>query len=416
MSDTTSGNQAGKTPDLALAPPQRSILDEALLARIGSRAAGYDRDNRFFQEDLVELRDAGFLQLAVPTELGGLGLTLPDYVREVARLAYHAPSTALALNMHVYWTGTANHLWRLGDKSAQWILDEALAGRIFAAGHGEPGNDVGLDYSFVDAEPLPDGGYRFTGRKVFTSLSPVWDWLGVHGLDKTDPAQPKVVHAFIQRETRGVRTVETWDTLGVRATRSDDTLLEGAIAPREFVARVLPAGPPADPFIDGIFGWAISGISSVYYGIAKRAFDLAAAGAQRRSSVALGGKTYAHHPLTQSSIAEAAVKLDAIQALVERVANDWWAGVDHGSRWPAKILAAKLFAADTAREVVDLATNVVGASSLFRSNELERLYRDVRAGSFHPPSSNTAHEVIGKTYLGWFDAPSVPGPERVAAE
>ncbi len=418
MTGTTADDVAANRADLALAPPATRVLDETLLARIGSRAAGYDRDNRFFHEDLVELQQARFLQLAVPPELGGLGLTLPDYVREAARLAYRAPSTALALNMHIYWTGTANHLWRLGDKSAQWILEEAAAGSIFAAGHGEPGNDVTLEYSLVDAVPQQDGSYRFTGRKVFTSLSPVWDWLGVHGLDKSDPTQLKVVHAFIRRNAAGVHTVETWDTLGVRATRSDDTLLEGAVAAPEHVLRVLPAGPPADPFIDGIFGWAISGISSVYYGVAKRAFDLAVAGARRRNSLALGGKTYAHHPLTQSSIAEAAVKLDAIQALIERVANDWWNGVDHGPRWAAKILAAKLFAADTAREVVDLATKVAGASSLFRTNELERLYRDVRAGSFHPPSSNTAHEIIGKTYLGFFDTPEAEARETapIAAE
>ncbi len=117
-------------------------------------------------------------------------------------------------------------------------------------------------------------------------------------------------------------------------------------------------------------------------------------------------KRPAHHPLAQSNIAEAAIKLDAIQALVERVAADWCNSVDHGAQWPAKILAAKVFAADTAREVVDLATKVAGAGSLFRSNELERLYRDVRAGGFHPASSDASHEVIGKTYLGVLDAPA----------
>ena len=91
-----------------------------------------------------------------------------------------------------------------------------------------------------------------------------------------------------------------------------------------------------------------------------------------------------------------------------------------GTAWTTKILAAKVFAADTAREVVDLATKVAGASSLFRSNELERLYRDVRAGSFHPPSSDTSHEIIGKTYLGVLDAPAAASPQAapvvVAAE
>ncbi len=86
-----------------------------------------------------------------------------------------------------------------------------------------------------------------------------------------------------------------------------------------------------------------------------------------------------------------------------------------GRDWAAKILAAKLFAVDTAREVVELATKVAGAGSLSRSNELERLYRDVRAGGFHPPGNNAALEVIGKTYLGVLDVPASEAAEPVTA-
>lgn len=376
------------------------LLDDDLLRKIAARAAGYDRDNRFFYEDLEDLRAARYLVLAVPEEFGGLGLSIPELVAEQARLAYHAPSTALAINMHLYWTGAAAHLWRSGDPSLEWLLREAVAGKIFAAGHGEIGNDLGLASSAVVAEPIGDGGYRFTGRKIFTSLSPVWDWLGLHALDNSDPAHPKIVHAFIRRQDAGHRTEQTWDTLGVRATRSDDTVLEGVVGLAPHVARVLPAGPPSDPFIGAIFGSAIPGISAVYYGLAKRAFDLALESAGRRVSAALGGKTYAHHPYTQRDVAEAAIELDSIWALLDRISREWADGVDHGELWPAKLVAAKQHSVDGARRVVDLATKIAGAGSLYRKNELERLYRDVRSGPFHPPTSDVAYDLIGKSYLG----------------
>ncbi|MGA2410197.1 MAG: acyl-CoA dehydrogenase family protein, partial [Candidatus Binataceae bacterium] len=159
--------------------------------------------------------------------------------------------------MHLYWIGAAADIAKAGDASANWILEEAGAGRIFASGHGEPGNDAGITNSLTRAEPLPDGSYRFTGHKIFTSLSPAWDWLGVHGRDDTDPSNPQIVHAFIKRGVRGQRTVETWDALGMRATRSDDTLLDGAIAEAGHVLRVLPAGPPSDNYIASILGWAL---------------------------------------------------------------------------------------------------------------------------------------------------------------
>jgi alkylation response protein AidB-like acyl-CoA dehydrogenase len=166
------------------------------------------------------------------------------------------------------------------------------------------------------------------------------------------------------------------------------------------VLRVLPAGPPSDNYIASILGWALPLISVVYVGIAERAFDLAIAGARRRKSLVLGGgKAVAEHPLIQAQVAAAAVELDGIRAHVERLAQDWADGADHGPRWAAKLFAAKVNAVDGARRVVDLALNIEGAGSLAKSNELERLYRDVRAGGFHPPSASTASEVIGRTYL-----------------
>jgi alkylation response protein AidB-like acyl-CoA dehydrogenase len=378
---------------------ERQLLTDELLEAFGRRAGEYDRQNRFFFEDLNDLAAIGYPRIAVPEAFGGHGFTLPEVLNEQRRLAYRAPATALALNMHLYWTGAAADISKAGDNSADWILDETAAGRIFASGHGEPGNDAGIANSLTRAEPRADGGYSFIGRKIFTSLSPVWDWLGVHGLDNSDPSNPRIVHAFIKRSAAGHRTVQTWDALGMRATRSDDTLLDGAISEAAHVLRVLPAGPPVDNYIASILGWALPIISAVYVGIAERAFDLAIDGARSRKSLVLGGNPIAGHALVQDKVASAAIQLDAIRNHVERIALDWADGVDHGPKWAAKLFAAKVNAVEGARTVVDLAMNIDGAGSLAKRNELERLYRDVRAGGFHPPSANTASEVIGRTYL-----------------
>lgn len=376
-----------------------ALLDPALLERIGARAAHYDQANSFFHEDLAELKAAGYLKAFVPKVLGGAGLTLLEYVRQHSQLAARAPATALAINMHHYWIATANRLWADGDTRLEWILKEAAEGKVFAAGHGEPGSDAGLTDSGVKAIPLGDGRYRFEGRKVLTSLSPVWDWLGIHGRDDSDPDNPQVVHAFIARASAGHRSVETWDALGLRATRSDDTLLEGVIAQAQHVALVVPVGPPVTPFTDAILGAAIPGIAAVYHGIAARAFELAVSGARQRPSRVLGGQTYAHKPLTQHAVAQAAIALDSIEALLQRIAGEWDDRVAHGPLWAAKILAAKQHAVESAQRVVNLALEIAGAASLSKTNELERLYRDVRAGGFHPPSAHASYEIIGRSYL-----------------
>jgi alkylation response protein AidB-like acyl-CoA dehydrogenase len=60
-----------------------SVLTDDLLARCLERAPGYDKENKFFQEDFDELKAAGYLNIAVPKELGGGGLTLAEVGREV---------------------------------------------------------------------------------------------------------------------------------------------------------------------------------------------------------------------------------------------------------------------------------------------------------------------------------------------
>src|SRR5579859_7649889 len=232
------------------------VLSDQLMERFGARAPAYDRENRFFSEDFDDLRLAGYLEIAVPGELGGRGMNLAAVCQEQRRLAYRAPATALATNMHIYWTGLAADLLRAGDTSCRWILEEAARGEVFAAGHGEGGNDFPVMLSTTRAERA-EGGYRFYGHKIFGSLSPVWTRLGLHAMDTSDPAQPRVVHAFLPRDTDGYRIVPTWDVLGMRATRSDDTILEGAFVPDRYIPRVVPAGlAGADLFVLGIFAWA----------------------------------------------------------------------------------------------------------------------------------------------------------------
>jgi alkylation response protein AidB-like acyl-CoA dehydrogenase len=327
-------------------------------------------------------------------------MTLAEVCREQRRLAYRAPASALATNMHLYWMGVAADLYRLGDTSLTWMLEEGAAGEVFAAGHGEPGNDLPLLYSTAKAEPA-DGGYRFTGRKSFGSLSPVWTRLGLHAQDNTDPANPKVVHAFMPRDTPGYSIDETWDTVGMRATSSHDTVIEGAFIPDKYIARVVPTDfAGADLFVLAVFVWAEPTFGSIYLGLAQRALDLAVASVQNKTSVAQVSRTMAYHPEVQHNVAEMVLALDGASAHVERIADDWSNGVDHGGMWPSKLVSAKYHAVEAAKLIVDRAFDVYGGSGMFKRTEMERLYRDVRSATIHPANSMLVHEIVGKTALG----------------
>ena len=378
---------------------ERHVLSEEILERCLERAPLYDQENRFFQEDFDELRDAGYLLMAVPEDLGGRGMSLAEVCREQRRLAYYAHATALAVNMHLYWTGVAADLRRAGDDSLEWLLKAAAEGAVFAAGHAERGNDLPLLLSTTNAERV-DGGYRFTGHKSFGSLAPVWTYLGLHGMDSSDPDAPKIVHAFMPRDTEGATIVEAWDVLGMRATRSDDTLLDGAFVPDEYIARVVPVGAAGvDPFVLAIFAWALAGFSNVYYAIAQRAFDLTVESLKKKTSLAMS-RSMAYHPEVQHSIADMVIELESIEPHIEKMAQDWSDGVDYGGGWFTKILTAKYRAVEGSWRVVDLALDLAGGFGITKAAGLERLFRDARLGRIHPTNALLTHEFLAKIALG----------------
>lgn len=373
------------------------VVTDAMLSAFGDRASGYDRDNRFCSEDFEELVAAGFLKMPIPTELGGLGFSLSEVCAELRRLSSRAPATAVAINMHLYWMGVAADLWRAGDKSLEWVLREGAEGEVFAAGHAESGNDLPVFLSTAKAEKV-DGGYRITGHKFFGSLSPVWTRLGFHAMDTSDPEAPVIVHGFLTRDAEGYTIGKSWDALGMRGSASEDTKLEAAFCPDKYVAHLIGAGQ-ADAFILSMFAWALLGLGNVYYGLALRARELAVEGVKSKTSLGLS-RSMAYHPEIQHSAAEMTLEIESVIPQLDQVAADWTDGIDHGAEWPMKIVAAKYHAVESAKRVVDIAMDMSGGSGFFKANELERLYRDVRAGGFHPANTALTHEIVGKTTLG----------------
>ena len=361
---------------------ETQVLPQDILDRCLERAPGYDQNNSFFTEDFEELKSAGYLNAAVPKELGGLGLTLAEVVQHQRRLAYYAGPTALAVNMHFYWTGLAADVWRSGDKSLEWMLTETVNnGAVFAAGHAESGNDLPLLLSTTKAERV-EGGYRFTGRKSFGSLTPVWTYLGLHGMDTSDPNAPKIIHGFMPRGTEGSTIMDVWDTLGMRATQSQDTVLDGAFVPDKYIGRVVSAGAAGiDLFVIGIFAWALLGFANIYYGMAQRMLDLTIENLKTKTVLALT-RPMIYHPEVQHEIAELVMEMEmeAIQPHIKKIAQDWSEGVDHGPAWGLKIIAAKYRAVNGAWRVIDKCLDLQGGFAIFKQAGVERIWRDARLG------------------------------------
>src|SRR5690606_6180872 len=311
----------------------------------------------------------------------------------------------LAINMHLVVVGIARTLAEHGDDSLAWVLADAGAGELFAFGNSEPGNDLVMWDSLTTVERVegPTPGYRFTGLKIFTSLAPAWTRLSVFGKQTEGPGTedgPRLVHGILTRDDPGVETLDDWDVLGMRATQSHSTRLDGAFVPDERIVRFLPVGPNADPFIFALFANFLLLIGSVYAGIADRALELGVEAAHRRTSLQHGGATYAQDPDIRWRLADAALALDALAPDLEQLARDVDERVDHGQDWFRKLVGAKHRATETARHVVDQAMRVAGGNGYRTGSELSRLQRDVLAGIYHPSDPESVHATVAANLLG----------------
>jgi hypothetical protein len=231
----------------------RDLLTDGLLGRLG-RAGRLGRLGQGggpasgLAGDIAALAEAGYLNVALPPEFGGLGCTLRQAACGQRRLARHAPDTALAVSAHLYWTGAAADAYRAGDESVRWILAEAAGGALFAGGHGAAGGDLQFADPRSRCEPSGEGGYRFRDPDVLSTETPAWDWIAVHAVHAAgQTGQPESVIAFAGRGTRC--------TPGFR------------------VARVSAAGTPADVFTTSALTWGHSILASVRYSDARRAFN-----------------------------------------------------------------------------------------------------------------------------------------------
>jgi alkylation response protein AidB-like acyl-CoA dehydrogenase len=360
------------------------VLSAELLADIRRRAPEYDRDNRFFHEDLDALRAAGYLRPRSLTQM----------INDQRLLAAHAPATALGIGMHLTWMGVARDMVAGGHTEFQWILDEGSAGELFAFGVSEKGNDQVLTDSTVSVTTV-DGGLSYTGTKIFVSLSPAWTRMSVLGRHGDD-----IVHGFITRDQAGWSNTPDWDTLGMRATQSYTTQLSGAVVTENRVVRRIPVGPNEDPFTVAIFQNFLLLVSSVYAGIADRALELAVEGVSNKVSALGGGQSAADDPSIRWQLAGAAIALDGLGPQLDTYASWVDEGRHQDPHWFRLLSGIKHTSVETARGVVDRAMRVVGGRGYIATTELSRLQRDVLAGVYHPSDTEAVHRTVAADLLG----------------
>lgn len=355
-----------------LAVRNEDLVEEAddLGRRLDGLALHHDLGGTFVTEAYGLLREAGFLALGVPVELGGRGAT-PAQIAAVQRtLARHCGSTALASSMHHHVVCFSAWRYRRGLAGAEASLRRIAEEGLVVCSTG------GADFTHPRGTAARvDGGFRVSGRKVFVSQSPVGDVLSTMFAFDDPEAGKRVLNLVVPMKTEGVSVVDNWDAMGMRGTGSGDVLLDHVFVPDANVIANRPYGV-VDPPLQVILSIAMPIISAAYLGVADAAF------AEACRAIRAAGRS--DEPLVQRQIGEMANRLRvagwALDGALAAVGDDPEPSADRVTA----VMAAKREIGLAGIDVCDRSMELAGGAAFFRGSTIERCYRDIRAIKFHP--------------------------------
>jgi alkylation response protein AidB-like acyl-CoA dehydrogenase len=363
-----------------------------ILAReFARRAADHDRHATFPFENFEALKNAGLLGLTVPVEYGGRGAGLLETCEVLGAIASGDASTALVLAMQYLMHATIARSPTWPPHIREMVARDAVEqGGLINALRVEPelGTPARGGMPATTAEQVADG-WRVSGHKIYSTGIPILSWLMVWA--KTAEAEPRVGMFLVPAKTAGVRIVETWDHLGMRASGSHDVIFERALISHDYAVDVRE--PSAWAVRDDVqAAWYTIAIAALYNGVARAARDWLVTYLTERTPTALGAPL-ATLPRFQEAVGEIDGRLLTNRVLIESAALR----TDNGSPPPATESGLiKMTVTTNAIAAVERAVELIGNPGLSRANQIERHLRDVLCSRIHTPQNDSILLAAGR--------------------
>jgi alkylation response protein AidB-like acyl-CoA dehydrogenase len=375
-------------------------LAAELARELGPEAAEHDRSGHFPLEHYARLHEAGYLRLALPSEVGGEGATLLQMVLAQEHLSQAGAALGVGVAMLLNVVG---RLRAPNDWPAHLV--ERVLGSIARAGGlanlvvTEPAlGSISRGGVPRTAATEVDGGWHVNGHKIFVTAAPALRYLITAVRLPPDAEAPDgyVAEAVIEAPTRGLRIEPTWgDSLSQRSGGSDDVWLEDVFVPDDRIVGRRVVGGEAKPF--SLSGWWLT-LVAVYVGIGQAALDAASDYARERVPSVLGAPLSGQRHI-QQWIGEMQVLLSGARALLYDTTRIFMHSPSEGASAGARLAATKHAVTNAVCRLTDIGLRVAGGFSLTRRLTLERHFRDARGGLFQPPQDDLALAQVGQATL-----------------
>lgn len=376
-----------------------SIFCDQILAKLQtltpifqSRENELDQLNSFPFENIRALKEIGYTTLTLPTELGGKGATLTDFLTFQEQIAKGCGATALSIGWHM---GTilefAEH--RHWNPKLVPLISEAIRkGALLntAASERNAGSPLrGAKPRTTAVLASDQQSYILNGEKTFTSAAPVLDYIFV----TATMADGEAATFVVPRTQKGVSIRETWDSVAMRGTASHDLVLDDVEVPADYILEKATTDRK-----NRRKGWMLH-IPACYLGIAGAARDYAVRFAVEYAPTSLG-KPIGTLATIQQQIGEMELKLVSAREFLYAIAEKYEKNPDDDVK--TEMAAVKTVVTNHAIDIVDLAMRIVGARSLSQQNPLHRYYQNVRAGLHNPPMDDITFKMLAEQALAEF--------------
>ncbi|WP_437762804.1 acyl-CoA dehydrogenase family protein [Sorangium sp. So ce281] len=354
---------------------------ERISALLAEHAARHDRDATFPVEGLAATIRSPINTALLGGAAGEGGARAPcswlTFGRIVALLARGDASFATAWLMHQGALSVYRGLVDPGERSrfeqairrGAWVgnaLSEPTSGNMFLVPR--------------QVAQKAEGGYRLTGEKRFVTGCEHADFFFTAAVCDGQPA------FFLIERDDSIAIEPVWDTLGMRATRSQIVRFQGTLLPESRRLAVDPTAP--NPIPNGL-GW-------LSVGIAEAAMAAAVAYAKERV-LPPGDRPIAELQWVQFAVADMSLRLEAARALATRTA----AALDAGDpSYGLLQLQSKVVANEAAVAIATSALEIAGGAGYMRSRPIERHLRDAMSGPIMALSGPAIRDIVGKALLG----------------
>jgi len=362
----------------------RALAREFAEKEIRPKAAEYDEASRHPADVIAKAHELGLMNLHVPEEFGGLGLTAFDGMLVGEELNFGCSGIGTSIGANGLGSGPVI-LAGSDEQKAQWLPPLLEAPILCSFGLSEPGAGSDVARLKTTAERRGDE-YVINGSKTFITNAGHAAWTVIFA--KTDASKGhRGMSAFIvPMDTPGVTIEQHLDKMGQRATDTSAFALQDVVVPAE--NRI---GEEGDGFKIAMktLDFTRPGTAAGAVGVAQAAYELAVEYAKERVTFDV---PIAMHQGVNFMIADMATEIEAARLLTWQAA--WM--LDQGDRATLYSSFAKRFAADTAMKVTTDAVQVFGGYGYMKEYPVEKLMRDAKLFQIYEGTSQIQRLVIAK--------------------